>query len=147
LALLAACSERQRLYEGLARPADQVALLTNAWGFWSERVVIVRVDDTKIPRQAYSYEVELNPGLHIVEFGYDGAYGHSVTNAVLSLNAEAGHHYEARAHDRGPDRVWGAVIGGPGTWEGSIFDITAQRTVVPQATPEPSASRTPSQRS
>jgi len=123
-----------------------VALLTNEWGFWGEQVYIVRVDNTKIARRAYTYEIELRPGMHVVEFGYGGPYHQSVDNAVLLLNAEAGHHYEARAdwldyERRSPDEI---VIGGPGFWAPSIFDITTRRTVVPtQATPGSGSAPTP----
>lgn len=132
--LLCACGGRQRLYGGPARPLDQVALLTNEWGFWSERVYIVRVDARPIARQPYTYELELRPGLHVIEFGYDGAYGHSLDNAVLLLNAEAGHHYEARADWQAFHSGWGSLFGGRGTWVASIFDITVQRPATPEDT-------------
>ena len=107
---IACCGERVRLYTGPPRPSDASALLTNQWEFYGPRVFIVRVDDTVIPRGASTCEVELPPGPHAVEFGYYEAHGHSIDNAVLTLDAQPGHHYEARADPGRPSgAVWGRV--------------------------------------
>jgi hypothetical protein len=132
LAMLAAAGctgERARLYPGPARPPDTVALLKHQTGWGNPSVYFVRIDGTVLPKQAKKFfDVELPPGRHEIEYGYEAANELSIENAVVIFTAEAGHQYEARA-ERPTPGVLTVLFGGKILWSPAVVDLGTNQVV------------------
>jgi hypothetical protein len=90
-----------RAYAGPERPADAVALLVEHHGFGEPQVSIERIDGRPLPPTSFwrgtHWEVELAPGVHLVEVSYRAADSRSATNATVPCKVEGGRRYEVRA--------------------------------------------------
>ena len=142
----ASCTGRIRAYDGPPRQPDTVAILKDQYGIYSPRVYFIRVDNVAFGRKRFA-DLELLPGRHEVEFGFEESYGHSTTNAVVVFDAEANHQYEAQAEPFStPFSVRAVFLGSSGNWKPRIVDITSGAAVdvpifTPPAHPAPAADR------
>lgn len=128
---LSACSgARMRTYDGPERPLDQVAVLKPQRGWNSPSVYFVRIDDRVFERFSYA-DLELLPGKHEVEFGYDAVvfdsfsgqmlHSFSTQNAYVVFDAEAGHEYVAWIQPYVSDPI-GMGRSAASSWFGLIYD-------------------------
>jgi len=128
------------LYPLPARSSDQVAVVSGM-DEQNGAVFIEAVDGVRLNEQPwhdYSLlfgpdrvnDVELLPGTHELEVSWIiGKGGRSVDNAVLKLDAEAGHRYTVHADEMRPSNAWTTVelfiAGGRSTWTAWITDGTS----------------------
>lgn len=119
---------RTRAYTGLEQPPERIALLKHQTGFNNPSVYFLRIDGKAISGRKYQYgEIELLPGRHEVEFGFEAAglsmtYSHSIENARVVFDAEVNHEYEARA-EKLPATGILATVAGDIRWRGIIVDL------------------------
>ena len=148
--LLGACTaELKRAYSGPEQPPERVVLLKHQTGFLRPSVYFVRIDGVPLSERKHHFgDVELLPGRHEVEFGFQTAFGFSTENATVAFKAEANHEYEARAQMLPATSVWGTlgIWGqlGSDKWMGIIVDLgrrTAPQATTAQAFVEPARSQ------
>lgn len=115
LLLLSACTGGwTRAYSGLEQPVERIAVLKHQTGFNNPSVYFIRIDGMPISGRKYRYgEIELLPGRHEVEFGFEAAglsltYSYSTEHARVVFEAEANHEYEARAEKL--TSAWTALV-------------------------------------
>ena len=124
---------RTRAYSGVEQPAERIALLKHQTGFNQPSVYFIRVDGISISGRKYQYgEIELLPGRHEVEFGFEAAglsltYSFSTGSDTVIFEAEANRIYEARAVRL--TNPWATAFSGGGRWVGVIVDLGTGATV------------------
>lgn len=136
---LSACTGgRTRAYSGSEQPSESVALLKHQTGFGKPSVKFVRIDDQPIAGRKYQYgEIELLPGRHEVEFGFEaaarGSLIYATDSAIVVFEAEANHEYEARAvppsYSILPDCLHTLALWGNRRWIGIIVDLRTDKVV------------------
>ena len=139
------------LYPPPERPLDQIAVV-NGEDDGNGAVFIEVVDGTKLNDQPWNNfspflsaprvnDLQLLPGLHILEVSWIiGKGGRSTSNAVLKLNAEAGHRYKVWADEIPPESAWKRIDlfigGGRSSWTAWITDAQSGAVVAGAPPPE-----------
>ena len=128
LVAMTGCVERPplRAYPEAAERPTSVVILRHQTGFWNPSVYFVRIDGEPLPRapgdrRPHFNDVELLPGKHEVQFGYEAAllgFQAPDETATVAFEAEVGHEYEARVQRS----FWYARFG-IGHWTGIIVDV------------------------
>jgi hypothetical protein len=140
----------KRLYDGPPKLSSEIALLKHQTGFGNPSVYFIRIDAQVMPSEWKKfYDVELLPGPHEVEFGYESGESVAVSMEVLLFEAEAGRQYEARAIEVGSQN-FGEFLTGQGHWGGVIVELSSGRVVSTQKdqhfTPTPTLAPAPRSR-
>ncbi len=134
---LAACGTAHVKPLDIGDAPDQTAIVSapkNPWiGYY---VTIESVDGLRVSRSAFrTVEVEVPHGPHVFEVSYIAGPESSIQNALVVLNAEAGHRYTI--HANGLQEGFGhellkGLIGGRGRWVAWIDDDTSHEVVAGQ---------------
>lgn len=129
-----------RAYSGPEQPPEKTALLRHQTGFAKPSVYFVCIDGLAISERKFRYgEIQLLPGRHEVEFGFQAGIAgenakrvtHSTNTVRTVFEAEASHEYEARAVTLEP--FWMALFKRR-NWIGMIVD-SSDGSVVLAETP------------
>lgn len=128
-----------RTYDGPQQPRESVALLRHQSDS-GPSVYFVRLDQRSLQtggdlfRPHQYMDLELLPGRHEVEFGWDGPYDRSQSSLVLTFEAQANHVYEARTSKAAGFFPLGQLFTG-GHWQGEIVDLQTDAVVAGGTSP------------
>jgi hypothetical protein len=87
-------SRHIRAYDGPPLATNQIALLKVQWELAHVMLSVNKVDD-KRPKRYFASEIELLPGLHLLEVSYRDSSGFKSTqDATIGFDAAAGSIYE-----------------------------------------------------
>jgi hypothetical protein len=139
---LSACAASQpvRTYDGAPRPQESVAILRHQ-SATGPSVYFVRIDHTSLQtggdlfRPHQFMDLELLPGRHEVEFGWDGPFDKSGSSIVLAFDAQADHTYEARTSSAAGFFPLARLVVTKGHWAGEIVDLQTNEVVAGGVSP------------
>jgi hypothetical protein len=125
-----------RWYDGPALEANKVAILKIDQDSW-HAAMVDEIDGASIrkfkgPEFNNTETIELLPGKHQLSVVYMDTHGHSISPAILSFKAEAGHLYElytATEKRKSAHGLGAILVGGKYYWIAWIIDSGSNQVV------------------